>query len=162
MRPIFKQSAETQAIVEYLASLPIGKQTSFSEASKAIGFRITSTTPAYQSAKRMAERDHSVVIEAIRGFGFVRVNAEGMVERASRFFRKVRRGSRREAHVQEIAIMSNLPREAMLTATEQLSRLRILESTALNHRKAASNKPMVEAPELADDTPSRFYRKAVG
>ena len=162
MRPIFKQSAETQAIVEYLASLPIGQETSFAAASKATGIRITSTTPAYQSAKRTAERDHNVVIESIRGFGFVRVNAEGMVERASKFFRKVRRGSRREAHVQEIAIMSNLPREAMLTATEQLSRLRILESTALNHRKAVSNKRTVDAPELAEDTFRRAYRKAAG
>ena len=148
MKPIFKISSETMAIVDYLIQLPIGEDTSFMKASAAVGFRFTSTSPAYQSAKRIAERDHNVVIESIRSFGFVRINATGMVERASRFFRRVRRGSRREAHVQEIAIMSNLPRQEMMKATEQLSRLRILESTAISTRKAASNKPQTEMPPL--------------
>ena len=150
MRPNFKQSAETTAIINYLVSLPLEKEVSFAEASNAVGFEFSALTPAYQSAKRAAERDHNVVIEGIRGFGFTRVNAVGMVERASRFFRRVRKGSRREAHVQEIAIKSNLPRESMLAATEQLSRLRILESTAVSSKKATSNKVEREMPPLVE------------
>ena len=148
MRPTFKKSAETTAITEYLASLPLNQEVSFVEASRAVGFLFTSTTPAYQSAKRAAERDHNVVISTVRGYGFKRINGVGMVERATSFFRRVRKGSRREAHVQEIAIMSNLPRETMLAATEQLSRLRILESTSVGAKKALSNKAAQEMPPL--------------
>ena len=66
-----------------------------------------------------------------------------MVDRASRFFKKVRKGSRREAHVQEIAISSNLKRGEMIVATEQLSRLRILETTAskVKFNKAKDTQP---------------------
>lgn len=154
MRPIFKQSHETQVIVTLFTQIPIGHEISFLEASKAVGFKFDAATPAYQSAKRAAQRDHNVVIEGIRGHGFKRINAVDMVERASRFFTRVRRGSRREAHVQEIAIMSNLPRDEMMKATEQLSRLRILETTAISPRKAASNRaevgpvPLVEAGSM--------------
>ena len=159
MRPTFKQSHETQAIVKLLTQIPIGQEISFAEASKAVGFSFDALTPAYQSAKRAAQRDHNVVIEGIRGHGFTRINAVGMVERASRFFARVRKGSRREAHVQEIAIMSNLPRDAMITATEQLSRLRILETTAISPRKAASNRAETEPVPLVEATVRPGRRK---
>lgn len=149
MRPIFTQSHETQAIVRLFIEMSIGQEMSFAEASRAVGFIFTATTPAYQSAKRAAQRDHNVVIEGIRGYGFVRINGVGMVERASRFFSRVRKGARREAHVQQIAILSNLPRDQMITATEQLSRLRILETTAMTSRKPASNRPETATVPLA-------------
>lgn len=151
MRPIFNQSHETQKLVSLFLKIAIDQEVSFAEASKMVGFRVTSTMPAYQSAKRTAERDHDVVIAAIYGFGFKRIDAAAMVQRAPKFFRKVRKGSRREAHVQEIAIRSNLPRDEMIKATENLSRLRILETTALSPRKAASNKAERETPPLIDD-----------
>jgi hypothetical protein len=69
----------------------------------------------------------------------VRLDGTGKVDRASRFFKKVRMGSLREAHVQEIAITTNLTRGQMITATEQLSRLRILETTA-SRVKSSKNK----------------------
>ena len=148
MRPIFQTSAETAAITKYFTTLSFNQEVSFAEASRAVGFVFTSTTGAYQSAKRAAERDHAIVIATVRGYGFKRINGVGMVERASQFFRRVRKGSRREAHIQEIAVLSNLPRDVMLAATEQLSRLRILESTAVGSKKATSNKSEREAPPL--------------
>ena len=138
-RPMFKQSEETIKIVALFKEMPIGKEISYKDASTIVGFPITSTLPAYQTAKKAAERDHNVVVESIRGFGFVRIDGTGMVDRASRFFKKVRKGSRREAHVQEIAITTNLTRGQMITATEQLSRLRILETTA-SRVKSSKNK----------------------
>ncbi|NDB70150.1 MAG: hypothetical protein EB015_19520, partial [Methylocystaceae bacterium] len=79
-------------------------------------------------------------------FGFMRINGSGMVGRAPRFFRKVRKGARREAHVQNIAISQNLTREEMMVATEQFSRLRILETTASNVKRPTSNRRIVETP----------------
>lgn len=145
MRPIFTQSNETKLIVDLFVKMPIGASMSFVDASNAVGFVVKSTLPAYQTAKRVAQRDHSVVIDAIRGFGFMRINGTGMVARAPRFFKKVRRGARREAHVQEIAISQNLTREEMMRATEQFSRLRIIETTASSNA-AQSNRPIVAEP----------------
>ena len=126
--------------------MPIDASMSFKEASAAVGFTVKSTLAAYQTAKRVAERDHNVVVDGVRGFGFTRINGSGMVARAPRFFKKVRKGARREAHVQEIAISQNLNREEMMRATEQFSRLRILETTAANVKSASSNRRVIENP----------------
>jgi hypothetical protein len=119
---------------------------SFADASNTVGFTVKSTLPSYQTAKRIAERDHNVVIDGVRGYGFVRINGSGMVDRAPRFFKKVRRGARREAHVQEIALLQNLSRDEMMRATEQFSRLRIIEANASGVMKAQSNKRVVAEP----------------
>lgn len=146
MRPIFSQSNETKKLIELFIAMPIGSSMSFPAATQAVGFTVKSILPAYQTAKRIAERDHNVVIEAVRGFGFMRINGSEMVSRAPRFFRKVRKGARREAHVQNIAISQNLTREEMMVATEQFSRLRILETTASNVKRPTSNRRVVEMP----------------
>jgi hypothetical protein len=146
MRPIFTQSNETKLLVDLFIRMPVGASMSFTDASTSVGFIVKSTLPSYQTAKRIAERDHNVVVDGVRGFGFVRINGSGMVSRAPRFFKKVRRGARREAHVQEIALMQNLPREEMMRATEQFSRLRILETTAIGAKAAQSNKRVVAEP----------------
>lgn len=146
MRPIFTQSNETKLLVDLFSRMPIGASMSFADASNAVGFIVKSTLPAYQTAKRIAQRDHKVVIDAVRGFGFMRINGTGMVDRAPRFFKKVRRGARREAHVQEIAISQNLTREEMMRATEQFSRLRIIETTASGISSAQSNRRIVAEP----------------
>jgi hypothetical protein len=161
MRPIFSLSAETQNLITYFRTLSIGAEVSWAEATRAVKFPVTSTTPAYNSARRIVERDHQIVIESIRGFGFCRINASEIVQSADRFFRRVRRGSRREANKQEIAILSNLPRAEMLRATEQLSRLRILETTAIRPR-ATSNRPEVEAPPIVNEVPASRARVGRG
>lgn len=146
MRPIFTQSAETRRLIELFVNLPVGASMSFADASNTVGFTVKSTLPSYQTAKRIAERDHNVVIDGVRGYGFVRINGSGMVDRAPRFFKKVRRGARREAHVQEIALLQNLSRDEMMRATEQFSRLRIIEANASGVMKAQSNKRVVAEP----------------
>ena len=104
------------------------------------------------------QRDHFIVIEGVRGFGCMRVNGTEIVQSADRFFKRVRRGSRREAHKQEIAVMSNLERDEMIKASENLSRLRILESTAVSPKRAASNRPVVDAPPVVE----AMARRAAG
>ena len=150
MRPTFLLSTETQSLIDYFRTLPIGSETSFQIASNAVAFPVTSSSPAYNSARRIAERDHSIVIESIRGFGFVRINGGEIVKGAERFFKRIRRGSRREAGRQEIAVMSNLGRDEMLKATENLSRLRILETTSMSARRAASNRRQVDEPPVVN------------
>lgn len=146
MRPIFTQSNETKLLVDLFIRMPIGASMSFADATNAVGFTVKSTLPAYQTAKRIAERDNNVVVDAVRGFGFMRINGTGMVSRAPRFFKKVRKGARREAHVQEIAISQNLTRDEMMRATEQFSRLRIIETTSIGSKVAQSNKRVVIEP----------------
>lgn len=148
MKLIFETSYETRTLVDYFRQVQIGSPVSFETVSNAVKFPVHSSLPAYNTARRIAQRDHSVVIEAVRGFGFVRINGSEIVKSADRFFKKIRRGSRREAGKQEIAIMSNLGRDEMLKATENLSRLRILETTSMSSRRVASNKPQVDEPPI--------------
>lgn len=147
MRPTFKQSLETSNIVAFFTEMRIGDVISYEEASKILGFEIKSTTPAYQSAKNAARRDYEVIIESVRGVGFTRLDGSSMVDRAARFFNRVRKGSRREAHVQEVAIRSNLTRGEMNRATEQLSRLRILETTSVSSPKKTEDKEIQQKPD---------------
>lgn len=147
MRPTFEQSKETAALVSLFKEMSIGDVISYDDASKALGFEIKSTTPAYQSAKNAARRDYEVIIESVRGVGFTRLNGSSMIDRAARFFSRVRKGSRREAHVQEVAIKSNLTRGEMTRATEQLSRLRILETTAISSPKKEEKKEPQAKPD---------------
>jgi len=143
MKPIFRTASETSQLIQMFQSMSIGASMSYDEATKILGFVVASTTSSYQSAKRIAARDYGVVVDSIRGYGFQRIDGSGMVERAPRFFKKVRKGARREAHVQELAISQNLKRDEMLRATENLSRLRILETTAKSST-ASTNRKVVE------------------
>jgi len=146
MRTTFEQSNETKILVDMFAKMSVGATMSFPDASKTVGFTVKSTLAAYQQAKRIAQRDHNVVIDAVRGFGFMRIDGEGMVARAPRFLKRVRKGARREAHVQEIAISQNLPRDQMTRAMEQYSRLKLIETTSQGGNTAASNKRKTEIP----------------
>ena len=146
MRHIFTQSLETSKLVEFFCSTSINERVSFEIASRSVGFKVTSALPAYQAAKRIAARDHGVVIEGIRKFGFTRLSGSQMLGLAPKFFQHVQRGSRRQARVQEIAISSNLDRAEMAIASEQLGRLRIIEATS-SPLKASSNRPDRAAPE---------------
>lgn len=157
MRPIFNQSKETEALVNLFRQMPVMSNMSFEAASDTLGFKVTSTLPAYQSAKKAAERDFGIVIDGVRGFGFMRLDGKRMVERAPKGFKKIRRISRREARVQEIAISQNLTRDDMIAATEQLSRYRLLESTS--HPRPKSNKTAAANVETVSHDPREDFRR---
>jgi hypothetical protein len=46
MRPNFKQSHETEKLVDYFRTLPIGAEVSFANMSRAVGFEVRSSTSA--------------------------------------------------------------------------------------------------------------------
>lgn len=145
MRMMFEQSKETAAIIAYFEQMSIGAVSSFADAAKATKIKISASLPAYQSAKRSAEK-RGIVIETIRGYGFKRINGAEMLDRAPRFFKRVRRGAKREKVVQEHAISTNLTRDEMLRATENISRLGLLQSTAT----PTSNRKPQSKPESGD------------
>lgn len=155
MRPIFTQSHETSALVEFFRTMKFDAPVSYAAASKIVNFTVRSTLPAYHSAKRIAERDHAVVIESIRGYGFVRLVADKIVDQGIRGIRHIRRTAERSALKQEIAIGMNLDQSHMIRATELLSRFRIISDTA---RIARSNRATVDTPEqgVPVDIPERL------
>lgn len=145
MRPLFTQTTETQALVALFQEMSMNQQMSFAEASKRVGFNVTSMLPAYHSARNIATRDHGVVIEGIKSFGFVRLNGEGMVKRGFRFLKGIQRRTVKGAREQEIALTQNLDRNAQLQASSNLNRFRLMGDIA---GKPASNRKTVEEPEL--------------
>ena len=74
MKPMFKASEETLRIVALFSEMSFGQEMSFAAASEILKFPIASTSSAYQSGKFIATRDHSIVIEGIRGHGFKRLD----------------------------------------------------------------------------------------
>jgi hypothetical protein len=145
MKPSFVQSHQTARLVRLFKGMSLNKPMSFADASAEVGFAVTSTMPAYQSGRRVAERE-GVVIDAVRGFGFVRLTGDQISETGERdmlsIWRRARRGSKR----QEIAIASNLDQKHMLRSSELLGRLRIIADTA---SPIHTNRATVPDPEQA-------------
>ena len=144
MKPSFVKSQETSKLLDLFKTMRLDSPLTFFQASKAVGFTVTAALPAYQSAKRIAERDLSIVIEGIRGQGFLKINGNKMVESGDRRLLSIRRSARRGAQRQEIAITQNLDKEHMTRATELLGRYRIAADVA---SPARSNRKIVAEPE---------------
>lgn len=139
MKPIFTTSDQTNRVVSLFREMRIEQQLSFQKASEVLGFEVKSTSAPYQSAKRIAARDHGVVIEGVWGFGFTRLNGSGMVKKGFRTQAGIRRMARKGAAVASVAISQNLTRNEMVDVTQQLSVFRLTEVT--NRQQAAmSNK----------------------
>jgi hypothetical protein len=161
MKPSFSRSHETDALIALFLECSIGNPVSFSAASKKVGFAVHSTLPAYNSARNIAAKSHNIVIDSVRGFGFVRLDPAKIVKRGGKHLRSIRRRARKAGHEMEIAIQGNLDREHTIKATEQLSRFRIVESTAQAVR-AASNKPTVKTDTPIAPTDARkAFEKAI-
>ena len=158
MKPIFTTADETNRIIAFFSEIPIGQEVSFEQASSATGLAIKSTLAAYHSARRIALRDSRIVIEAIRGFGFKRLDGGEMVKKGFRTQAGIRRQARRGTKVAEVAVLQNLTRDEMANATQQLSRFAIIETTAMQ-RPAKTNNKLAEAPAMADNFNSRATLK---
>lgn len=155
MRKNFQRSAETDKLLALFQELSIGAPLSFEAAAKSVGFPVGSSTPAYHSARLIAAKQHNIVIEGIRSFGFIRLDSANIVQRGGKHLRSIRRRARRAGHEMEIAISGNLDRDAMMKATEQLSRFRIVESTAQPVR-ATTNREPVETPAAIKPADARL------
>lgn len=154
MREMFQRSHQTDKLIDLFRECSVGTSVSFATASKVVGFTLTSSSPTYHSARNIAAKKHNIIIEGVRGFGFVRLDPTSIVKRGSRHLRSIRRRAHRAGHEMEVAISGNLDREHMIKATEQLSRFRIVETTAQPVR-AVTNRKVEETPTPLKPTNQR-------
>jgi hypothetical protein len=161
MRPIFSRSVETRKLLDLFEGASIDTPISFADASRKLGFAITSTSGSYHSARRIAVKECGIVIEAIRNFGFVRLSGSGIVKRGDSHDGALRRRARRAGDEMAIAIVQNLDREEMQSATEKLSRYRIV-SDLTSPAKAASNRLVTQEPEQQEPVDIRARLRTVG
>jgi len=138
-RPTFKQSDETRKIYDMFGALSVGAAYTFEDATKAVGFKINSMLPAYQSARRKFVKTGLGVIEAIRGSGFKRLPPNEIVAAGTRDLRSIRRKARFAGLKQEIAISQNLEQNDMIASTYLLARFRLLADSSVparsNHKR---------------------------
>ena len=148
MTPIFTRSNQTSKIIDLFKSIPIDASISFQDASHRLGFMFDAKSGAYHSARRIATKEHGVVIEGIRCFGFKRLTGEDTVNKRSNVHDGViRRRARRAAREITAAITQNLRRDTMILATEKLGRYQIIADLSMGS-KAASNKRATETPPV--------------
>lgn len=160
MRKLFELTSETASIVALFKDIAIEQVVTFEQASKAVGFPVDSRSPSYQTAKRIAVRDHGIVIEGVRGVGFERLNGTGMVRKGHRSMTGIRRAARRGGAVASVAIRQNLTRGEQLEASEQLGRFRIIETTSQSPRPA-SNRQIIDEPEPARERDPHALLKSI-
>jgi hypothetical protein len=133
MRPSFKSTANTRALVGLFQGMKLNERMSYGDASKELGFTVTAAESA--TARKIAERDHEIFIAIIPGFGFLRGTHADMADSGPSFLLKSRRNSKRGAARMELALKGNLDEDRHQAASEMFSRFQIIHST--------SEKPMV-------------------
>lgn len=123
---------------------------SFQDLSVRVGFTVVSTTPAYQSARRIVERDHGVFIGAIRGEGFFRGTGDDMADSVEPLSARIRRTAKKIMFRADLAIRNNLSEEKYRQVTERRQRASIIFSTSAAPMPESNRKrqqPMKEAPK---------------
>lgn len=142
MRPSFELSHETAAILQVIRTMSIGQQMSFDALSRAVGFKVKSTTGAYHGARRIALRDDKIVTDSIRGFGFVRLSGRETVAKSDKHLKAIRRRAGIANKEIGVAMRSNLEPGAMVEATRKQAVLGVILINAATPR---SNAEIVDA-----------------
>ncbi len=161
MRKPFERSAETEKLLSFFSTISVGQPVSYDNASRVVGFEVSSTLPAYQSARRLAVKELGIVIESLPGQGFMRLDPTSIVDRGGKHLRSIKRKARNAGKEMAVAINGNLDRPDMMRATEQFNRFRIIESTSTPARYA-SNKEQTEPVEPAKPLQAAELFKALG
>lgn len=149
MRKSFEASAETTAIVRVFCGMKMSQEMTFGELSGLVGFPVTSTTPAYHSARSISERDNGIYIVAVRGKGFVRGTGTDMADSLEPLARSMRRAAKKSIARADLAIMNNLPDDAHKRVTERRQRASIIYSTTsapIPTSNRTRRQPAQEAP----------------
>jgi hypothetical protein len=137
-RNIFETSAETIKLVGFFVQLPMNTEVTFDSASTAVGFPVSSTLPAYISAKRIAERDHGAVIVAVRGSGFIRVDGFGMAKSMDGGFMRMWRAGKRVTARGLLALSQNLDPSVAREVSAKITRSELVVSTSAPHRSRSN------------------------
>lgn len=149
-RKIFALSTETAAIVAAFQGMTLGEQMTFSGLAKIVKFTVKSSSPAYHSARRIAERDHGIFIGTMRGIGFFRGNGVDMADSLEPMAVRMKRIAKRSIARADLAIANNLPEDKHQRALERRNRASIIYSTS-GTIPAASNR---KRPEPAPTAPA--------
>jgi len=90
-------SIESQLLVDRLVTVDAGDVISYEKLAEAIGQPVRSGTGRnrLQTARRILQRDHGVVFEAVIGVGLKRMDAAGCVRVGSAYRQRIRRAAKR-------------------------------------------------------------------
>lgn len=160
MRSIAEMSKETKALIDLFKHMAIDDVMTWDEAGKIVGFPVRSSLAAYTSARRIATRDHGLVIDGIFGIGFKKIDGEAIVSaRGPKHLKSIKRRAQRGAMEMEAAIGQNLDDKTALDASEKLTRFRLLQDMS---KSASSNRRRTAQPEAAEPVDIRSRLAARG
>lgn len=94
MRPAFRQSLETQALVRVLSDQTHGDLFSYEELTQAAGVDVQHAN-CLKSARHIVQREQGVVFLVVTGRGLVRANDEQIVDSGAQDITRLRNTARR-------------------------------------------------------------------
>ena len=152
MRIISEASRETKLLVAFFEKLPVGAEISYESATESVGFQVIGS-PSYYSARKIAKREHAIVIDGIRGFGFRRLDGASIVGAlGDRRLRSIRTTARKGAREMVIAFdTSSLDKQLSQEGSEKLTRFRLMGVTA---RPVKTDRRRTEQPPEVEKTDS--------
>lgn len=125
--PIFEQSEKTLACIRVLRG--VNFEISDKAMSESVGFTVTGSTPAVQSARKHLEKVEGVVFERIYGEGFRRLDDTNKVRSTARHVRQISRTARRGMkRLDTIDSFENLSPSDQLTATLRNTQFQFIRS----------------------------------
>lgn len=91
-----ERSWETDVLVETLLAVPVGETISYQQLSEACGQNVQGEARGkLVSALSILERDHSVLFDSVRAFGYQRCTPTGVVKKATGAIRRIHRSAKR-------------------------------------------------------------------
>ena len=156
-RSIGELNYETKLIVELLEQSVMGEQIAYTMISELIGEDIHKRRYLLETAKRVVQRESSIVFDTIRGVGIVRVTEGGKGNVVDKGFTKIRRATRRTIRVLDTVDTAVLQRDELSRHMQQRSVAGLLETHTKAPRKAES-KPKVGNKD-ATGTVQQFLAK---
>lgn len=94
-RPQFRLGVDTQTLLKYLETIPVGEIVSYEVLGNLIGCDVQSDRGSLESARRLLVRDNQIVFGVVRGVGLKRLNPSEVVEQEGETVTKIRRATKR-------------------------------------------------------------------
>ena len=148
-RPAFQPSIDTQMLVDVLTKATIGETVTYEKLSEAISqdVRRARGYGFMTSARRITERDHGMVFEAVPNVGLLRLDDVGIVGNVERGVKRVHRATRRGLNRLSRVAYDKLESPDRIRFNTTASHLGVLHEVT----SASSRKKIAKAAEKADD-----------
>ena len=161
MRKMFELSKETSAVLAVIMNMRSGEEMSFEKLSEIVGFPVVSTSGCYQSAKRLAERDHATFIGGNRGVGFFRGSGTDIADSLEPMAKRIHNIAKQSISRADLAIASNLPQDTHQRVVERRTRASLIYSTTSAELPTSNRKRPEPAQEAPKVSPSDALRRAI-